>query len=116
MHFAHNAFAGSPARLERFLGCCEKIGVAQYVQSVIILLPVDADPRTAFTLPWPTARVLLRLCELPALRRVQVRYTRTYVSERKLQECLRHAVDTQFPALQGENVAVALWCAETVWP
>lgn len=116
MHFAHNAFAGSPARLERFLGLCERIGVAQYVQSVIILLPVDSDPRTAFTLPWPTARVLMRLCELPALRRVQVRYTETYVSEWKLQEYLWHAVDTEFPALQGEKVVVGLWCAETAWP
>lgn len=115
-HFAHNAFAGSPARLERFLGLCERIGVAQYVQSVIVLLPVDSDPRTAFTLPWPTARVLMRLCELPALRRVQVRYTETYVSEWKLQEYLWHAVDTELPALQGEKVVVGLWCAEIAWP
>ncbi|KAG9201143.1 hypothetical protein G6514_006055 [Epicoccum nigrum] len=71
MHFALNAFVGSPAKLERFLARCEKIGQAHYVRSVVIDLPTDADPRTAFTLPWPAARVLLRLCDLPALQRVQ---------------------------------------------
>jgi hypothetical protein len=118
MHFAHNAFAGSPARLERFLGLCEKTGAAQCVRSVVIILPVDADPRTAFTLPWPVARVLMRLCELPALRRVQVRYTGRYVSEWKLQAWLWYALDTEFPALRGERVVVGLWRAETddeVW-
>jgi hypothetical protein len=116
MHITYNAFAGSPARLEQFLGLCEKNGLAQYVRIVIILLPVDADPRTAFTLPWPTARVLMRLCELPGLNRVQVRYMGRHVSERKLQEGLWYALDTEFWGLSKMGVDVGLWCAETSRP
>jgi hypothetical protein len=117
MHIAYNAFAGSPARLERFLGLCERLGLAQYVRIVIILLPVDADPRTAFTLPWPTARVLMRLCELPGLNRVQVRYIDSgrHRPEQKLHEWLWKALDTEFTALTEMGVDVGLWCAETSW-
>jgi hypothetical protein len=47
---------------------------------------------------------------------VQVRYMGRHVSERKLQEGLWYALDTEFWGLSKMGVDVGLWCAETSRP